>query len=171
MSFKVRKGTLSDLISLKEMMLLALESDPDAFSVTIAEYEHNSMFWWESYLFPFLTEENQSMLFGLEDGEIVSMGGILYEDKSKKEHIASIVWVYTKPEKRGKGYSKILMNEVFDEIKKRDHIKKISLMVASSQSHAVELYKKFGFELSGVLKNELKSGKKYIDVYLMEKQV
>jgi ribosomal protein S18 acetylase RimI-like enzyme len=171
MSFKIRKGNLSDLESLKDMMLLALETDPDAFSVTLPEYKDNSMFWWESYLYPFLTEDQQTMYFGVDDGKIVSMGGVIYEEKEKKRHIASIVWVYTKPENRGHGYSKILMNEIFKAVKEQKHLRKISLMVASTQSSAVELYKSFGFDLNGVLKGELKSKDKYIDVYLMEKKI
>lgn len=171
MNFVIRKGNLADLESLRDMMLLALETDPDAFSVTLPEYQDNSMFWWESYLYPFLKEDQQTMYFGVEDGKIVSMGGVIYEDKSKKKHIASIVWLYTKPENRGKGYSKILMNEIFKDTKDRKHLRKISLMVAATQSQAVELYKKFGFDLNGVLKEELKSGNRYIDVYVMEKKI
>lgn len=168
-SYHIRKGTVGDLPTLKHMMLTALETDPDAFSVLLSEYSGHSDFWWETYLFPFLIEDKQEVFFGFEGDEIASMGGLLFDDKIKKEHVASMVWVYTKPEFRGKGYSQKIITEMIDSIKAKPQIKKFALMVASSQTTAIELYKKFGFELNGVMKRELKIGDKYVDVYIMEK--
>lgn len=168
-NYLVRRATFEDFDTLKSLMLGALESDPDAFSVTLDEYQDNSNLWWESYLYPFLADNQQDMFFGVFEDAVVSMGGVIYEDKKKKSHIASLVWVYTIPEFRGKGFSKIIIKNILDEIQSRKDIKKISLMVAATQVSAVELYKKFGFDLNGVLKKELKSGDKFSDVYIMEK--
>ncbi len=170
-NFTIRKGGIPDLPILKNMMLLALETDPDAFSVMLSEYTGHSDFWWETYLFPFLTEDRQEIFFGFEGDQVASMGGLLFDDKEKKSHVASMVWIYTKPEFRGKGYSQQIITEMINSASNNPQIKKFGLMVAATQTKAIDLYKKFGFELNGVMKKELKVGDHFIDVYIMEKQI
>lgn len=165
----IRKAGLKDYTDVKSMMLTALKEDPHAFSVSFEEYQPNTEFWWMGYINPFLYNNSQEMFLAYEDKKFAGMIGITYDNKERKKHIGSFVWFYVKKEFRGKGIGKKLLEEALAKLDKNLSIQKIALLVVETQESAIELYKKFGFEINGTLKKELKFGPEFFNVLVMEK--
>lgn len=88
----------------------------------------------------FETEGRKQYIIKLEEN-IIGMAGASFEEGE-----ASIFGVGILPEYRGKGYSKILLNEVIKDIY-INHTKSITLEVNSSNNIAFNLYTKNGFTI------------------------
>ncbi|WP_055668640.1 GNAT family N-acetyltransferase [Desnuesiella massiliensis] len=88
----------------------------------------------------FETESRKQYIIKLEDN-IIGMAGASFEEEE-----ASIFGVGILPEYRGKGYSKILLNEIIKDIY-MNHTKNITLEVNSSNNIAFNLYTKNGFTI------------------------
>lgn len=168
---KIKKATNEDFHALKNLMLSALKTDPTAFSVDYYDYAQNPDSWWSNYLWGFLNQFSSVMLLGMESEIPAGMVGVIYDNKSRRKHIASIVWFYVKPEYRGKGLGSKLMDQILSEINSKEGIKKITLLMNETQSEALKIYKKLGFENTGVLKNEMLINDEYVDEYILEKMI
>jgi len=60
-------------------------------------------------------------------------------------------------------------DEAIREIKKQKGLEKISLTVFSTNEAAINLYRKFGFQIEGISKRQYKIEGKYVDETIMEK--
>ena len=104
---------------------------------------------------------SSSKLFGyIENEEIVSVAAyeVLKRLPTPKinnlnSDIAYVCSIYTKEEYRNKGYSKLLLNEVIEDAKKRGLTR---FKLSSHNEIAIKLYKKFGFksDLTAMVKND-----------------
>lgn len=67
--------------------------------------------------------------------------------------IAYVCSIYTKEEYRNKGYSKLLLNEVIEDAKKRGLTR---FKLSSHNEIAIKMYEKFGFksDLTAMVKND-----------------
>lgn len=88
----------------------------------------------------FETESRKQYIIKLEEN-IIGMAGVSFEEEE-----ASIFGVGILPEYRGKGYSKILLNEIIKDIY-INYTKSITLEVNSSNNIAFNLYTKNGFAI------------------------
>jgi ribosomal protein S18 acetylase RimI-like enzyme len=165
----IQKAELKDYSAIKNLMLEALKEDPTAFSVSFDEYEPNTEYWWMSYINPFLYGNSQEMFLNYDGGSLVGTIGVIYDSKQRKKHIGSFVWFYVQKNKRGKGIGKELIKKALEKLENNKAITKISLLVVATQKEAIEIYKKYGFEINGKLKKELKIGSEFLDVLVMEK--
>lgn len=86
----------------------------------------------------------------------------------KTRHTATIVSLYVKPEERDSGIGTQLFEASLSLIRDKPYIRKVSLTVISSQIAAMKLYKKYGFEIIGIQKNELFYEEKYYTQFKME---
>ncbi len=167
---KIVKVNSSHFFALKEFMLKALKTDPEAFTVSYEEYFHASDYWWQNYLQNYLLGKDSIMLFGIDKNKNpVAMTGVLFGAKARQKHVATIVWVYVEPKSRGKGMSIKLLKKALQIIKNESHIEKVNLTVTSSQKKAISIYEKFGFYKCGQLSKELKINDTYYDFISMEK--
>lgn len=100
-------------------------------------------------------------IFGyIENEEIVSVAAyeILKRLPTPKinnlnSDIAYVCSIYTKEEYRNKGYSKLLLNEVIEDAKKRGLTR---FKLSSHNEIAIKMYEKFGFksDLTAMVKND-----------------
>ena len=72
------------------------------------------------------------------------------------------------PEYRGKGIGSQLLKAVLDH-SKRFGLEKVELQVYTTNSSAIALYKKFGFEQEGIIKKYRKLDGEYFDCLAMGK--
>lgn len=70
---------------------------------------------------------------------------------------------------RGIGIGEILLQSLIDWAKQTGKIENVNLSVHSDNDRAFTLYKKLGFAVQGVRKNDLKYGDTYINTILMGK--
>lgn len=100
-------------------------------------------------------------IFGyIENEEIVSVAAyeVLKRLPTPKinnlnSDIAYVCSIYTKEEYRNKGYSKLLLNEVIEDAKKRGLTR---FKLSSHNEIAIKMYEKFGFksDLTAMVKND-----------------
>jgi RimJ/RimL family protein N-acetyltransferase len=67
----------------------------------------------------------------------------------------------------GQGLASILMNEMIMFAKATGVLRKINLMVSVKNEKAISLYKKFGFEIEGTIKEDIFVNGQYNDGYCM----
>ncbi len=89
----------------------------------------------------------------------------------KKMHHTAMLGMGIKEEWRNEGLGKILIECVLDWAKQHSELKIIWLDVYASNVLGVNLYKKMGFEVSGVVKDFFLEGHAYIDKIQMYKHL
>ena len=157
--------------SLKEVMLIALEEAPFAFSVDLDEYATKPVYWWNSYLSPFFDPSTGTIFAALDSQKkIVGIAGLLLNSSNRKKQRCSLVWLYVLKDYSGKKIASNLITVCIREAEIRK-LKKITLMVNSTQVEAKNLYSKFEFKEAGELKNELYIAEKYYGVFIMEREL
>lgn len=158
----IKKVSVDDWEKFRDLRLKGLQTDPQAFGNTHAiESKGDKKYWEDRISFP------DRFYYAAEKDDIfVASAGI----KKITEDNRMIIAVYTIPEYRGLGLSKKIMNIVLDELKSLG-IKTASLMVNVHQEVAVTFYKKLGFEIIHIEKDQQMGDGKMYDEYYMEKQL
>lgn len=110
-----------------------------------------------------------------EGGKLVATAGFYQYTHIKERHKGHIWGVYVRPESRGKGIARALMQEIIRRAKGIEGLEQI-LLVASAHLPARRLYEALGFESYGVEPRSLKlftekttekTGIEYVDDVLM----
>ncbi|MFE1245883.1 GNAT family N-acetyltransferase [Fictibacillus sp. NPDC058756] len=108
---------------------------------------------YEDYITATSNEQNSIMLLALIDSEIISIATINSSQKERTKHVGTLGIVVSKTY-TGLGLGKILMNGLIEWAKQNGVTKKISLVTNETNTVAIELYKKLGFEVEGLLKKD-----------------
>jgi ribosomal protein S18 acetylase RimI-like enzyme len=108
---------------------------------------------YEEYITATSKEPNSIMLLALIDSEIISIATINSSQKERTKHVGTLGIVISE-KYTGLGLGKILMNDLLDWAKQNGITKKISLVTNENNTVAIELYKKVGFEVEGLLKHD-----------------
>lgn len=143
----------------REIRLEAVRSDPKAFGMSYEEELERSESQWRDFL--------PNMWFAVIDNKIVGMIGLLRDAGIVSKHRAHIISFWVKPEYRGQGIGKKLIQSLQDFAQTHE-IRKLYLYVTKTQESAIRLYKSLGFEKVGELKEHTKYDDNYFDQYLME---
>ena len=97
---------------------------------------------------------------------------LVAHDNRKRELIEWVEWnreILLQHNLTCTGTTGKLVEKVLKLVKQNSNILKVKLIVSSTQLAAIELYKSFGFEIVGILKNELKVNDNFYDGLIMEK--
>jgi ribosomal protein S18 acetylase RimI-like enzyme len=92
------------------------------------------------------------------DGKLTATAGFYRYSHLKELHKGHIWGVYVRPESRGKGAARALMQEIIRRARGIQGLEQI-LLVASAHLPARKLYEALGFEAYGVEPRSLKIGK------------
>jgi RimJ/RimL family protein N-acetyltransferase len=103
------------------------------------------------------SSENNTMILATIKDEIIGLGTITSNQKTKGKHVG-ILGIVISDKYCNIGLGKIIVDYLINWCKSNNITKKISLVVRQDNPRAIALYEKFGFELEGILKNEV-----YID--------
>ena len=150
----IRKLDINDIDSYCNLRVSMLLSDKSV-SYNEEELVFQTRKYYENYI-------NKTLfIFGyIENEEIVSVAAyeILKRLPTPKinnlnSDIAYVCSIYTKEEYRNKGYSKLLLNEVIEDAKKRGLTR---FKLSSHNEIAIKMYEKFGFksDLTAMVKND-----------------
>jgi len=169
----IHKATYKDIKTIKSLMLIALKNDPFAFSIDFEELEDKNFCWFRNYLNPFLDKKDSvSSLFLYRKNSItLGMIGCLRNNSLRRIHSVSIVWFYVLREFRDLGVGKLLIQFILDHLFGFREIKKIQIFVNSTQKNAIHIYKSFGFEVSGELKNEFCVNNQFVNMLILERLI
>lgn len=150
----IRKLDINDIDSYCNLRVAMLLSDKSV-SYNKEELVLQTREYYENYI-------NKTLfIFGyIENEEIVSVAAyeVLKRLPTPKinnlnSDIAYVCSIYTKEEFRNKGYSKLLLNEVVEDAKKRGLTR---FKLSSHNEIAIKMYEKFGFksDLTAMVKND-----------------
>lgn len=167
---EIIKCNIKHYEEIKQLMQEALMESPLAFSVDYVELAFNSDMWWHHYIDPFFNNQSGIFFAAIENELPVGIFGATFSTSNRKQHTASLVWLYVKQLHRGKGIANLLVKKVMEECKLLAK-EKLTLFVNSSQQLAQNIYLKNGFTHTGTLFKELKIEDKYYDVLIMEKSL
>ena len=106
------------------------------------------------------------MILAIVDGKIIGIGTINSSNKIKARHCGELGIVVAK-KYHGQGIGSTIIQKLIDWAKANGTTTRIQLDTRKDNEYAVRLYKKFGFELEGCLKNETLLNGVYYDLYVM----
>ena len=145
----------------RELRLEALQNDPLAFGSSYEEEKFITQDEWKRRI--------QNALFALSNDKPIGMIVYIINNRIKTKHIAHIFGAYIKKDYRGQGFGKKLIESALQMIQDDENVSKIKLTVNAEQKAAIKLYKTYGFELVGRLRQELKVANKFYDELIMER--
>jgi ribosomal protein S18 acetylase RimI-like enzyme len=105
------------------------------------------------------------------DDQLVGMTGFFRSPEEKTKHKGRVWGVYVKPQHRGKGIARSLMEELLRKVRSQPGLEQVTLAVASGQAAARKLYLQLGFQIYAREPQALKIGEAYADEELMTLQM
>jgi RimJ/RimL family protein N-acetyltransferase len=118
-----------------------------------------------------IEHERETMFVAEMEGKVV--GWIVFKSQERKRmHHTGSFAIMLQKDCRNKGIGKLLIHELLRWAEEHPIIEKVSLGTFSTNSRAIELYKKLGFVEEGRKVNEFKFNEnEYVDDVLMYKLV
>lgn len=162
----IRYVTPDDAEALLALRLDALKTNPEAFG---ADYETTlAQETAETYASRIPSADSDNAIFCAEvDGELVGMMGFVRSTRVKSQHSGDIWGVYVKPDMRGKGIAKQLMQAMMTHIHRCEGLGIVTLTVITENVPAIKLYQSFGFSIWGTQPMALRVNGKFHDEYWM----
>jgi ribosomal protein S18 acetylase RimI-like enzyme len=156
--------TASDAEAWWHLRLEALRNDSASFADSAEEHLTKSLDLARERL---SGDPAQNFVIGaFEDGKLIATAGFYRYTHLKERHKGHIWGVYVRPESRGQGVARLLMEEIIRRARTIDGIEQI-LLVASAHLPARKLYEALGFQAYGIEPQSLKIGTEYVDDVLM----
>lgn len=155
----------------RDIWLEALKKTPEAFFPSFEQQREQSDEVWQDRLRNVIAGEDIIMVFALKGHDPIGFLGAYFDDNPKFAHIAFIWGAYVQEHFRRQGVARRMMEAFLEKLLEKDGITKIKTYSVTNELMAVNVYKSFHFDLVGIMKNEMKVGDKYLNVYIMEKQL
>jgi ribosomal protein S18 acetylase RimI-like enzyme len=157
---EIRLLTADDAAAWWHLRLEALQNDPASFADSAEEHQNTTVERARERLGA--SEPGRNFVVGMfENGKLAGTAGFYRDQVIKERHKGHIWGVYVRPESRGKGAARALMQEIIRRARGLDGLEQI-LLVASAHLPARKLYETLGFEAYGVEPRSLKIGKEKI---------
>jgi ribosomal protein S18 acetylase RimI-like enzyme len=118
------------------------------------------------WLFPIRTQFSN---VGFREMKLVAIAGFAIQQGQKEAHKGSLWGMYVRPDSRGIGIGRQLVEAVFDLARQR--VELIQLAVVRDNEQARRLYTSLGFVDYGLERNALKQDGRYYDEVLMAKNL
>lgn len=167
---EIRLLTVGDAEAWWHLRLEALRNDPASFADSAEEHLTATVEIARERLS--VGDPARNFVVGMfEDGKLAGTAGFYRSAHIKERHKGHVWGVYVRPESRGKGAARALMQEIIRRARGIDGLEQI-LLVASAHLPARKLYETMGFEAYGVEPRSLKlftekTGVEYVDDVLM----
>ena len=166
---EIRLLTADDAEAWWHLRLEALRNDPASFADSAEEHLATTV---EAARKRLSTGNHASnfVVGAFEDGKLTGTAGFYRSAHIKERHKGHVWGVYVRPESRGKGAARALMQEIIRRARGIAGLEQI-LLVASAHLPARQLYEAMGFEAYGVEPRSLKlfreTRAEYVDDVLM----
>jgi ribosomal protein S18 acetylase RimI-like enzyme len=161
----LRLLTVDDAEAFWHLRLEALRNDPASFADSAEEHLNTTV----ETSREFLSKKDpvHNFVVGMfEEGKLSGTAGFFRRSNNKERHKGHIWGVYVRPQSRGKGVARALMQEIIRRAHGIEGLEQVTL-VASANLPAQRLYKALGFESYGIEPHSLKIGAEYVDDVLM----
>lgn len=160
MTFQIRQLQATDAADYRELRLEALEKCPEAFVSSLAEDEGLPVGRYEAAI------NSNVILGGFRNSRLEGVIAISRPNYVKMRHRASIAGIYVREQARGSG----LADELVKAAKKLagEGIETINFRVSESNTQAVALCRRTGFEQTGTEHRAIRlDDGRYVDHLLM----
>lgn len=161
---EVRILSDSDVEPFRNLRLLALKTNPEAFAST---FERERDFPIERFLSRLNTDENNFVIGGFIDGDLVCNASFLRRAGEKESHKGIVVAMYCHEDYRGTGAAKAVMRYLIKRAHALEGLRKIDLTVVSDNVRAKNFYASLGFKHYGTEPMALLHDNSYLDEDLM----
>ncbi len=121
----------------------------------------------KEYIRKLNSDNNTFMILAFVEKSLVSIAQISRINQKRIAHNSELA-ISVKKEYWRQGIGSIMMNELIQFAKEQGEIKNISLGVKASNSKAIKMYDKFGFQKVGVHKNYFNINGEFDDKILMD---
>jgi ribosomal protein S18 acetylase RimI-like enzyme len=166
---EIRLLTADDAEAWWHLRLEALRNDPVSFADSTEEHLTTTVETARKRLSAGDPARN-FVVGAFADGMLAGTAGFYRSTHIKERHKGHVWGVYVRPESRGKGMARALMQEIVRRARGIGGLEQI-LLVASAHLPARKLYEAMGFEAYGVEPRSLKlfreTGVEYVDDVLM----
>lgn len=137
---------------------IAIVIEPGEFTLTVEQEQQ--------YILDRQAEDNSLYLVADAGGEIVGQLGLRGGARHAVRH-ETLLGITVKKERRGQGVGDALMAQAVDWARKSGVICRVELQVFTSNTHAIHLYEKYGFEIEGCRRKAVFRDGEYHDNYVM----
>jgi len=159
----IRQLTPGDAALYRGIRLAGLKESPEVFGSTFQAEFTKPLAW-------FFNRLSSSDVFGaFLDAKILGVAGFATRPGEKEAHKGLLWGMYVRPEARGAGVARRLVEAVIAHARRR--VELIQLSVVVGNEHARRLYAGLGFVEYGIEKNSLKFDSRYYDEILMAKEL
>ena len=141
----IRKLTTPDFAEFLQIRRESLEREPNAFGSSPGEDFAQS----DEQVQRLLADANTAV-FGAFDPDLVGIVGLRRQTRRKTRHKADIWGMYVRPEHRGRGLARLLMEAAISYARQQDGVRMLHLAVTEKAVTAASLYEKLGFVVWGV---------------------
>lgn len=163
-----RKITADDAKAFRELRVEMCTLHPEAFGQSPEEVLSRPDDDFIKFISPSTDFPQKFVLGTFDNGKLVGSVGLFRNESAKERHRAWIWTVFVKPEYRGKGISRQLMQYTIDEARKIEGLECLVLEVGSTQTSARVLYTAVGFHTIGLDRKAYKlADGRYIDHEIM----
>src|SRR5271165_882489 len=160
MAIEIRELGTADAQSFWNLRLQALETEPRAFGSSLEEHRAISL----DAIRKRVTAGGGNFVLGaFVSGALAGTIGFARNANRKDSHKGRVWGVYVKPEHRGVGISRKLMDELLHRASLLPGLEQVMLTVGVEQAAARHLYLSAGFEVFGRERHALKIGDTYVD--------
>ena len=156
---EIRRLVPADAAVYRDVRLEGLRLRPEAFGSTFAEESVKPLDWFAGRL-------DSAAVFGAFEGDtLLGVAGLFVRDSVKEAHKGVLWGMYVRPQARGAGLGRRLVEAVIAHA--RHCVEIIELRVVEGNEEARRLYAGLGFVEYGVEKNAMKQNGRYWDEVLM----
>jgi RimJ/RimL family protein N-acetyltransferase len=164
----IRQLTPGDAALYRSIRLEGLNESPEAFGSTFDAEFTKPLAW-------FFDRLSASVVFGairdtkILDAKILGVAGFAVRQEEKEAHKGLLWGMYVRPDARGAGIARQLVQAVVAYARPRVELIQLSVVVGNEQAR--RLYARLGFVEYGIEKNSLKFRGRYYDEILMAKDL
>jgi ribosomal protein S18 acetylase RimI-like enzyme len=139
----IRRLVPADAQAYRALMLEAYAATPDAFTSTVAERQAMPPTWWEARLAEGAADQRVCGAF--VGDALAGAAGIAFEQRERTRHKALLFGMVVRPDFRGRGIGKALVEAVLREAAQAPFTRVVQLTVSDTNSAARRLYEGCGF--------------------------
>ena len=158
---EIRRLSGSDAAEYRKLRLDGLRAHPEAFGADWDEEAVRPLDWFADRL-------ERNVVFGSGSAAaptLVGVAGFYVPDSVKHRHKGVLWGMFIQPGARGTGLGSALVTRVLEHA--RQTVREVRLTVVATNSSAIRLYERAGFERYGLEARALKVGEDYHDELLM----